>query len=233
MTATSFPGLYVGHVEVIENDDDEYPGSIKVSIPSIFGRSEGDEAAVWARPCFTYGHFFVPEVGDKVWLAFENGNSQSPVWLGVWYPAGKTPTNADSASPKKRVIQTATNNSIIFNDADGEESIEIQDQNGNKVLLDGDGITILNGSDTKIEMTSSGIKIDAGAKIEITSSGIKIDAGASSIEATSNSSIMLKSSDIQLGNSPLGRVTTAIDQWVGNLGAPVTLVTPGSLSTKA
>ncbi len=234
LTATSFPGLYVGQVEVVENDDDEYPGSIKVSIPSIFGQSEGDESAVWARPCFPYGHFFVPEVGDKVWLAFENGNSQSPVWLGVWYPAGKIPTKADSASPKKRVIQTATNNSIILNDADGEESVKILDENGNEILLNGDGITIQMGSGAKIEMTDSGITIESGAKIEITSSGITIDAKSLPIEAKSSNSINLKSSSINLGESPpFFPVTRTIDQWVGNLGAPVTLVPVGLSSARA
>ncbi len=140
MTATSFPGLYVGQVEVVENDDDRYPGSIKVSIPSIFGLPSGDEAAVWARPCFPYGHFFVPEVGDKVWLAFENGNSQSPVWLGVWYPEGKTPNAAQISPPTKRVIESSQGSMIIFDDEGkkltlkvGNNSIEI---NENGILID-------------------------------------------------------------------------------------------------
>lgn len=150
----TFPGLYVGQVASAENDDDQYPGRIKVSIPSIFGASEEneEERLVWARPCFPYGHFFVPEEGDKVWLAFENGNPRAPVWLGVWYPEGTAPDAAQVSPPTKRVIESSSGHLIQLDDENGQ--VIIQDTNGNTVTLDDQGVTLRETSGDSLNVSS-------------------------------------------------------------------------------
>jgi hypothetical protein len=107
--ARAFPGLYAGTVRAV--DDPDKLGRIKVSVPSVYGR-ESTELDAWARPCFPSGHFFVPDVGDRVWIAFENGDPSFPVWLGEWYPAGALPARTDVTPPTTRVVEDATGNRI-------------------------------------------------------------------------------------------------------------------------
>ncbi len=117
-----FPGLYVG--QVMDVATYATSGQIKVSIPSIFDPPTPDNW-VATKLCFLFGHFFIPEVGSQVWLAFENGDPRSPVCLGVSYPPGQFPPEAAVPTPiLNGVIKTAGGHLINLG---GEGSITIQD----------------------------------------------------------------------------------------------------------
>jgi hypothetical protein len=228
-------GKYTGLVK--DNRDSDKLGKLQVSVPSIFPPEE----LVNARPALPYGHFFVPEVDAKVWVEFEGGDSGLPIWTGVQYVAGEWPAEADVDPPQYRVLKTAANHVVLFNDKDGEEAIEIRDgktghvikldrsgikiddgKNHHQIALSAQGIAVKDGANGhEIALSSSGVKISttAGAKIEMTPSAITIDAGAGMIN--------LSSSALQ----PVLRAN--IDQGIGNLGAPVPLIGPGNLFVKA
>ena len=93
----SLSGIYRGRVEY--NKDPNKMGRVRVRIPLIYGSSSSSENYIrsddlpWASPCFMgagagYGSFVVPEVGEYVFIAFENGNKRSPVCLGSCYGTG-------------------------------------------------------------------------------------------------------------------------------------------------
>jgi hypothetical protein len=176
-----YPGLYVGQVE--GNDLDL--GRIQVSIPSMFDETDPD-FFVQARPCFPYGHFFVPEVGDKVWLAFENGDPNSPVWIGIWYPDGNVPPDADVSPPVKRLICSAKNHSILFDDTDDSEAVIIQDKAGNRITLQSasgnEAVIISDKTGNKIELRSDGVLIKCVQNLTIDASGKEIIIKASSVD---------------------------------------------------
>jgi hypothetical protein len=165
-TTRQFPGVYTGKVENVI--DPLMMGRIKVSIPAIF-KSSSPENFVWARPCLPYGQFFIPNVGDQVWLAFENGDSRNPVWLGTWYAAGKVPTEASISPPLNRVIQTSTGNTIQINDL--EQTIVIKNVSGNTITLDPTGTTLTDISGNTITLDAAGITLTDlnRSKLEITS----------------------------------------------------------------
>src|SRR5215475_2103507 len=156
-TGGSFPGLYVGKVERVEDR-----GQIQISVPSVF-----DEVSpaffVWARPCFPYGHFFVPEVGDKVWVAFENGDPGAPVWLGIWYPVGTVPAEANVSPPVKRVIRSAKGHVIILDDTGGSEKLILMDKAGNRIELSGSGVLIKCTQNLTIDASGKNIVIKASS----------------------------------------------------------------------
>lgn len=106
-----YQGLWRG--VVVNNDDSstELPflGRIQVSIPEVYGTPDDPEALPWAWPCNTLGGGLfntvgqvsenkgqesdtmiasglvaIPAVGSTVWLAFEHGDPQVPVYLGTW-----------------------------------------------------------------------------------------------------------------------------------------------------
>lgn len=144
--APTFPGLHVGIVEAVKDH-----GRIQVSVPSIFEETRPEAFAI-ARPCFPYGHFFVPEVGDKVWVAFENGDPAAPVWLGIWYPEGTVPPEAGDEAANHRVIRTSSGHLIQLDDR--APKLVIRDAAGNSVTLDGSGVTLTDKSGTSLELSS-------------------------------------------------------------------------------
>lgn len=69
-------GVYRG--TVTENDDPSGGMRIRVRIPEVLS-----ELDAWALPCVPPGVESVPEVGTVVWIEFEAGDPQYPVWMGT------------------------------------------------------------------------------------------------------------------------------------------------------
>jgi hypothetical protein len=70
-------GVYRGIVA--SNDDPLGKMRLKMRIPEIFGT----DISPWASPCVSCGSTAVPHVGDTVWILFEGGRRDYPVWIGV------------------------------------------------------------------------------------------------------------------------------------------------------
>lgn len=175
--APRFPGLYAGTVEGARKD-----GRLEVSVPAVYDRT-APEAHALARPCFPYGHFFVPAVGDKVWVAFENGDPTAPVWLGVWYPQGGVPAEADADPPAKRVVRTSAGQVVIIDDTKDSEKIVIADKAGNRIELRTDGVLIKCVKKLTID-ASEQIEIKCAKKLTIDASGQQFEIKASKVNIT-------------------------------------------------
>ena len=84
-------GIYRGICTT--NNDPECSGRVKGIIPAVFGDHSAESG--WALPCVppvpamatpsfsTYGY---PVPGQGVWFAFEGGDINYPIWIGVWAP---------------------------------------------------------------------------------------------------------------------------------------------------
>jgi uncharacterized protein involved in type VI secretion and phage assembly len=171
-----FYGKYRG--SVVDNQDPDKRGRLRLKVPSVLGP---DVVTGWALPCAPYGgaanqgFFFIPDNGASVWVEFEAGLLEFPVWVGTfWTKAGGNseapePGN-DQAPPTSKIIKTK-NHTIELADADGTEAIKITDgKNQNKVTLDKKGILVQDQNGNQIKLESSGITIDSAA--------IKLGAGA-------------------------------------------------------
>jgi Type VI secretion system/phage-baseplate injector OB domain len=154
---TLFPGVYAAVVK-----DHGVEGELKVSVPAVF-EADDPAAHVIARPCFPYGHFFVPEIGEFVWVTFEGGDPRAPVWLGVFYPRGARPAQADTGSdpPRKRVIKTLSGHVVVFDDTSGSEAITLTDKTGNAIELRHDGVLIKCAQDLTIDASGKTVTITA------------------------------------------------------------------------
>lgn len=98
-----FFGKYRGKVE--NNIDPMFQGRIQVSVPAVLG--EGSLS--WAMPCAPYagpgvGFFAIPPVGANVWVEFEAGNPDYPIWSGCFWGVGEAP--AQPAIPQMKVLKT-------------------------------------------------------------------------------------------------------------------------------
>lgn len=86
-----FYGKYRG--TVTDNADPNFMGRIILSIPDVLGSFPSS----WALPCvpmagLQMGMFSVPPVGADVWVEFEQGNPDQPIWSGCfWAVPEKSP----------------------------------------------------------------------------------------------------------------------------------------------
>lgn len=85
-----FFGKYRGKVE--NNIDPMQMGRIQVSVPAVLG----DGRLSWAMPSVPYagsgvGFFAIPPMGANVWVEFEAGNPDYPIWSGCFWGTGEAP----------------------------------------------------------------------------------------------------------------------------------------------
>jgi hypothetical protein len=101
-------GKYRG--TVVDNVDVLASGRLLVSVPGIVITN-------WALPCvpltdLLMGTYMRPRIGANIWVEFERGDPDKPIWVGCWWGAGQIPTmglasNANPALPAM-TIETGT-----------------------------------------------------------------------------------------------------------------------------
>jgi hypothetical protein len=180
---------------VTDNADPQNQGRLRVSVPSIFGP---DVVTGWALPCAAHGGaddqglFFVPEVGAGVWVEFEAGDLEYPIWVGTFWakPGGKSeipkPNNPDGTKqdeaqnpPTRKIIKTLKGHTIQLEDKDGEEMLLVVEAKNNHVVrMDKDGVKLTEGTKKHVvSFDKDGIKVTHGEnsnEIFVSNDGIKI-----------------------------------------------------------
>jgi hypothetical protein len=104
-------GKYRGRVE--SNVDEELMGRIQVSCPAVPGLRLG-----WAMPCVPYagpgvGWFAIPPIGADVWVEFEAGDPNYPIWTGCFWQKGQIPIPPGDPNTKAFVTTACR---IVMND---------------------------------------------------------------------------------------------------------------------
>lgn len=93
--ATGYFGIYRG--VVLNNADPEKVGRLILQVPTVLGNRQ----SYWASPSAPAGvPIVVPAPGDHVWVMFEGGATDAPVWMGVGmaeHLAPKTGSNTPKA----------------------------------------------------------------------------------------------------------------------------------------
>lgn len=136
-----FYGKYRGTVTKV--DDPKKLGRIKVTVPAVFPNG----LEVEAQACFPPGHFWVPPVGAMVWVEFEAGDPQYPLWTGIWYTDGTPPADAALDPPDGRVIHTPSGHTVRFHDKAGEEKVVIRHKADSFVSIDEKGSVLIAAKD--------------------------------------------------------------------------------------
>jgi uncharacterized protein involved in type VI secretion and phage assembly len=138
----------------------------------------------WALPCVPYGghgnqgFLYIPERNAGVWVEFEEGDLEFPIWVGTFWsePGGNSelpkPNNADGSEqesvqspPTRKIIKTKRGHTIQFEDADDEERIIISDgERENRIVFSQGGLSI-ESKDNTIVMADQGITINGEKKV--------------------------------------------------------------------
>jgi len=166
MSAEKYYGKYRG--VVLQNIDPERRGRIQVQVPDVSNLLPSS----WALPCFPFsgqqmGFFAVPQVGAGVWVEFEQGNPDYPIWSGCWYGLGtEIPTLIQPGMPPLSgvILQTQLQNTFMVSDAPGPAGgILLKTMTGAMIAINDVGITISNGKGAVITMTGPIVDVNAGA----------------------------------------------------------------------
>ncbi len=196
-------GLHCGVVLQLE-EDPKGENRILVNIPMLNPEGEG----IWARVCTldagdSRGSFFLPELGDEVLIGFLDNDPRYPIVMGMLNSSAKpAPLTAADDNNEKGFI-TRSEMKVLFNDEtktieistpggnimkldeDGE-MIHVEDQNGNKMTMNGNGITIESAADINIKASgdinlegtnisnaaSAEFKAEGGGGAELTTGGV-------------------------------------------------------------
>ncbi len=156
-----FFGKYRG--TVVSNTDPLGGDRLEVRVPAVSGEAD----SYWALPCVPYaaadlGWHAIPPVGASVWIEYEGGDMERPIWVGGFWDEGESPpeTAADIFTLK---TPGAT---VKITDA-GE--VEIETTAGTRLTMSG----------TEIVLKAPSIKQDADAgKTEVSAAGFNAQNGA-------------------------------------------------------
>lgn len=150
-----FYGKFRGVVS--DNNDPENLGRIKAKVPDVYEEESG-----WAMPSVPYagnkvGLFLIPPTSALVWIEFEHGDPDYPIWTGCFWAENEVPISPASAD--KKVLKT---DAATITVDDQSKSVTIETTNGLKLIMDNSGIEISNGSQ-KIMISKSSVSINDGA----------------------------------------------------------------------
>jgi uncharacterized protein involved in type VI secretion and phage assembly len=162
-----FYGKFRGRV--VENEDLEERGRILVEVPDVSGVALPN----WALPSLPIGGiqtavFSKPPIGSGVWVEFEQGDLDYPIWVGTfWGSTIEVPVLTHTLPPGVTgiVMQTPLQNGLLIADVPGSPTggITIRSSTGAAILVNDLGIFIQNGKGASIVMTGPTVNINQGA----------------------------------------------------------------------
>ena len=159
-------GKYRG--TVINNIDPMNIGRLQVMVPDVSNVMPSS----WAMPCapvagINNGMFALPMIGSGVWIEFEQGDPDYPIWVGgFWGTAAEAPVLSHMVPPGVPgiTLQTPLKNGVVISDVPGPTGgILLQTATGAMISVSDVGITISNGKGAVITMTGPTVDINAGA----------------------------------------------------------------------
>jgi phage baseplate assembly protein gpV len=206
-----FYGVTVGRV--VNVLDPLTLGRVKVQLPMI----DDLELSPWARVAvpmagLMHGHYFIPNVGDEVLVAFENGELAAPYILGSLWTA-IAPPPLPSPVPQIRTIRTLVGNQIVFTEAPPTVTI----QSGPTPPATIPAPPTPAGPPTVI-LSPTGIQILFGLSvINMTPDGITIT-GTPSLNLVATASITLSAPNVTINGAAATNVQSA---GICNVTAPL------------
>jgi hypothetical protein len=173
-------GKYRGMV--VNNVDPEFRGRLLVQVPDVLGVVPSS----WAEPCVPLagptgppmGVYLVPPIGAGVWVEFEQGDPEYPIWVGCrWGLPSDVPLAAKAGNPADPsiIIQSLLQQGIIVSDMPPTVpppvmppipttgGIILRSTTGASIVVNDAGIFISNGKGAVISMIGPMVNINQGA----------------------------------------------------------------------
>ena len=176
-------GLYYSsyRAEVVGNDDPNNTGQpdpfgrLRVLVPAIDGDSRLNERIAWPRLPMAgpqYGFKSLPPVGGFVWVEFERGRVDLPIWTGGWFAEGDMPE--DLRPVEAHGWFTPEGHQILMDGQSGREFVRFKHKDGTTLIeLDSQGnIFITNTSGKKVYVGNGADSANEPALLVTTMKGL-------------------------------------------------------------
>jgi hypothetical protein len=164
-------GKYRG--TVLNNVDPELRGRLMLNVPDVLGVIPSS----WAEPCVPLagptgppmGVYLVPPIGAGVWVEFEGGNPDYPIWSGCrWGSAADIPALAKAGNPADPniVMQSLLQHTFMISDlppSPATGGIILKSATGAMIVVNDSGIYIQNGKGASITMIGPTVTVNNGA----------------------------------------------------------------------
>ncbi len=195
-----FYGVTVG--KVINLVDPMMLGRVQVQLPFI----DDTDLSAWARVAvpmagIAHGHYFIPNIGDEVLVAFEQGDINAPYVLGSLWNA-TSPPPLPSPVVQIRKLRTPIGNEIMFTEV--PPSITIMTPQGQTITMTPAGVQIQSAASV-INMTPDGITVTGNPKLTLVASG-SIDITAPNVSINGAATTELKSAGVCNVTAPLVKI---------------------------
>jgi hypothetical protein len=167
---TRFYGKYRGTVLI--NLDPEQRARIIAMVPDVLGLTPSS----WAMPCVPLagkaeGTFLVPQVGAAVWMEFEQGNPDYPIWTGgFWGSATEVPplALAPPAIPPGQniVVQTTGQATLVLSDSaptPASGGIILRSAGGSMIVVNDSGIFLRTAAGATVSLVGLVVDVNNGA----------------------------------------------------------------------
>ena len=153
-----FYGKYRG--KVVNNIDPLQAGRIQVVVPAVQGAGQPS----WALPCVPYagkdvGFFALPPMDANVWVEFEGGDPDYPIWTGSFWGKGDLPAEANTPATKLFKTEDVT---LKIVDLPGAASFSVETSAGLKIEIGPDTITLDNGQGGTVILSADTFEFNAG-----------------------------------------------------------------------
>jgi hypothetical protein len=169
---STYYGKYRGIVKDVRDPDKLC--RIRATVPGLLD----GELTGWAMPVLPFagkdhGMVMLPAVDSGVWIEFEAGNLDLPLWSGGWFANDQRP---DPQGEKVRVIVSENGHQIVLDD--DQDEVKIVHSGGAQIKLTGSGIE-LSFESCKIEISSTDISLNNGL-IKVGLAGVSLVSGSMS-----------------------------------------------------
>jgi len=171
MSQDSYAGLYRGTVTI--NVDPQMRGRLLLTIPDVLAFVP----STWAEPCTPLagptgpgmGVYMVPPPGAAVWVMFEHGDVNKPVWIGCRFDTGSDPpamAKLGNPADPNIVIQSLLQNMLMVSDmppTPATGGIILKSTTGAMIVVNDSGIYLNNGKGASITLVGPAINFNLGA----------------------------------------------------------------------
>lgn len=214
-------GKYRGFVA--DDKDPEQRGRLRLRVPSVLG----DQVTAWALPCLPVGGlaqqglFVMPQMNSQVWVEFEEGDLQGPIWTGTfWQQKSDLPAGAYGAdgAPGTCILRTPGGHGLTLRYEPGKEHVLLEHKSGATVELSTDGSAMVRssgGESIALDATLGGVTISdrSGNQLAMAMDGIRIKAVQITLDAP-----MVHVGG--LGGEPLVHALSFLPAFLSHMHAP-------------
>ncbi len=175
---------------VVDHADPQGQGRVMIELGAVPApvRRWVRTATLMAGP--DRGTWFIPDVGDEVVVAFENGDPDRPIIVGSLWNRHARPPEEMGADNGRRSIVTRSGARITIDDTGGRCAVHLETAGGRQVVLDDgldDGppgtITVADSDGSSITLAPGGVEVRSASKLTLTAGSVVVSAATIKLEA--------------------------------------------------